>query len=223
MKAVISILLIPFGIAMAFMEKGFAGPYSSPMPKGDEVAIYHGGVAIPLDRILLIRKDNRYCALKFIRVWTELDEERMKEYAPDIAKGGDLADHFRDIATRKYALYESYSQKGCTEDFSNNSLQVTKGTASWLPLRGPFRPFIYQPGEAYVKCCSFKLVWSYKTGVSFIPSGKYLGDYGIELAPTPWTNIKEVNVRDPRIKWFRYDEKRPAKYTPVDKFWDEPG
>jgi hypothetical protein len=207
---------------MTFVPAGnFAGPYSSPMTKADEVAIYHGGVVIPLDRILLVRKDDRYCALKFTRVWTEVDEERMKEYAPDIAKGGDSADHFREIATRKYALYESYFQKGCAGDFSSNSLEIRYGKASWLPLRGPFRPFIYQPGEAYVKCCSFKLVWSYQTGVSFIPSGKYLGDYGIELAPTPWTNIKEVNVWDSRINWYRYDEKRERVFIPIDELWED--
>jgi hypothetical protein len=46
-------------------------------------------------------------------------------------------------------------------------------------------------------------------------------DYGIELAPTPWTDIKELNIKDPRIKWYKYDEKRERVFIPIDKLWEK--
>jgi hypothetical protein len=32
-------------------------------------------------------------------------------------------------------------------------------------------------------------------------------DYQVRLAPTPWKSIEKVNLSDPRIRWFGYDEK----------------
>jgi hypothetical protein len=46
------------------------------------------------------------------------------------------------------------------------------------------------------------------------------GDYGIELAPTKWTDISQVNVFDPRLKWYRYDEKRKDTFIPIDQLWE---
>jgi len=59
--------------------------------------------------------------------------------------------------------------------------------------------------------------------VTFIPLGKSsnIRDYGFELAPTPWTDIKDVNIKDPRIKWYKYDEKRERFFIPIDKLWEK--
>lgn len=46
------------------------------------------------------------------------------------------------------------------------------------------------------------------------------GDYGIELAPTKWTDISQVDVFDPRLIWYRYDENRKDLNIPVDKLWE---
>jgi len=40
------------------------------------------------------------------------------------------------------------------------------------------------------------------------------------MAPTPWPQIKEVKLSDPRIRWFGYDEKRKWKVIPIDNIWD---
>jgi hypothetical protein len=54
----------------------------------------------------------------------------------------------------------------------------------------------------------------YPANVSVHTEGTKLGDHGIELAPTRWSAINEVNVSDPRLRWFRYDEKRKETYIP---------
>ncbi len=188
-------------------------------PGMDEVVIDRGGIEIPLGRMLLIRKDAHYCVLKFQNNWTEIDEEQKRKFEPYVARGIIDAESAKDAYERKYSAYVVYYREDGSTDFSKNNVVKREHVASWLPLKGPFRPFIYQPGDAYVICGSFKLVWIYKAGVSFIPTGKGLGDYGIELAPTPWTDIKEVNVFDPRIKWYRYNENRKRVNIPIDKLW----
>lgn len=202
--------------------------YAEPQRKDsnpDEVAIHYIGVEIPLNRIILIRKENQYCALKFNHAWIVMDEERLNVLDKDIKKGGIIAESARESAQKKYATYESYYMNGGTLHFADENIQKKEGTASLLPLRGPFRPFIYQPGNGCVECGQFELLWFYKTTVSFIPLGKSsnMQDYGVELAPTPWTDIKQVNLKDPRIKWYRYDETRKRVFIPIDKLWEEPG
>jgi hypothetical protein len=56
----------------------------------------------------------------------------------------------------------------------------------------------------------------YPTRVSFHIYGTKLGDQGIELAPTRWSAISELNVRDAKLRWVRYDENRAVTYIPTD-------
>jgi hypothetical protein len=207
-------------MAMGFWQDAFAGMDGHLKPKEDEVAIHFSGVEIPLNRLLLIRKNSHYCALKFTRCWIETDEERAKDYEAKMDLGGETANRLKEASQRKYAMYVAFDQGDGSEAFSSRNVRLSKGTASWLPLQGPFRPFIHQPGEAYVKCGPFKLGWEYCTFVSFVPAGKSLGDSGFELAPTPWTSIEEVNAKDPRVKWYRYDEKRNRIFIPIDRLWE---
>lgn len=206
---------------MVSMTHSFADSYQQePLP--EEVGIYFSGIKMPLNRIILIRKENDYCALKFIDAWFEMDEERLKSLDKYLKQGGVTAESSRESAMKKYANYKSYYHEDGIPDFTHGSIQQKDGTASLLPLRGPFRPFVYQPGNGSVECGQFKLLWSYKTGVAFIPLGKgsSMRDYGIELAPMPWTEIKEISINDPRIRWYRYDDKRKTTFIPFDNLWD---
>lgn len=210
-------MLIPL-----FLTASAGSLHGKQKPNDDEVGLYSRGVEIPLNKILLIRKDNQYCALKFIRTWIEMDKERLKTYA-DLKKGRILDDVDREAAMKKYAYYASYYNKDGSPNFTGKSTQRKEGTASLLPLQGPVRPFVYQPGNGCIECGRLKLLWFYKTAVTFIPLGKSskMKDYDIELAPTPWTDIKEVNVFDPRVKWLRYNARRKNEFISIDKLWSE--
>jgi len=76
-------------------------------------------------------------------------------------------------------------------------------------------------GNTDIECGSFKLFWSEKGWVYFFNSSQKQGDYGIELAPTRWTDISQVNVFDPRLKWFKYDESRETMIISVDELWKD--
>lgn len=218
MKVIIFTVLSTL-LVMVVVES-IAGYYDIPRPKDDEVGIYNGGIAVPLNRILLIRKGTKYCAVKFTRFWVELDEKRLKQYS-DYIKDADSSRHYRDLSEKKFALYTSFYQDDGTGDFANKNVQVIQGKASWFPLEGSSRFFLSQPGNPYVQFGRYKLGWQYKTDVLFIPPDKGEGEYGFELAPTPWTDIKDVNVKDPRIRWYRYDERREMTFIPIDKLWNQ--
>ena len=213
------IILIFCALTTLVPAGSFADMYDYLEPKANEVVIGGGCVEVPLGNILLIRKDIHYCALKFTQYWTEIDEK--EKYAPYEARGVIDAGMAREAYTKKYAAYEVCYQADSSADFLRSNVVRSEHIASWLPMRGPFRPFIYQPGDSYVKCGPFRLVWRYKKRVCFIPSGKGLGDFGFELAPTPWSEISQVNVFDSRVRWYRYDEKRETAFISIDKLWED--
>lgn len=216
--SIITILLL----VTTFPGESIAGRYGFLEPGDNEVAISYCCVEIPLKRILLIRKDEYYYALKFTRNWTEADEKEKKELDEHYVSKGIINDEKASkFYNKKYAAYEVYYQKDGSADFSKNNILKKENTASWFPPKGPFRPFIYNSGDVHVKCGPFKLSWEYKNIVCGVPSGKDCGEYGFELAPTPWTDIKDVNAKDPRIKWYRYDEKRERVVIPIDKLWKD--
>jgi hypothetical protein len=164
----------------------------------NEIAtIYYSGIELPAGRILLMRKDSHIGAILFTRFWTEKDGKE------------------------KYAIYNAYYQEDGTGDFSNENSKSSEGIASELPLRGPFRPFIYQPGDSFIRCGFFKLTWAYRSFVGFMPPDKELGDFGYELAPTAWTEIKDVKIRDRRIKWYRFDKSREKFIISIDNLLGE--
>ena len=220
MKKLIIFPILCILATMPVRETG-AGTYGLLEPKANEVAIDRGCVEVPLGRMLLVRKDNHYFALKFIRNWIEVDEKTKNKLEPYRAKGIMDEKMVREGSEKKYSAYEVYSQGDGSGDFAMSNVVKNEYLASWLPLKGPFRPFIYQPGDSYVKCGPYKLVWRYRNRVCFIPSGESsLRDFGFEIAPTPWADISQVNVFDSRVKWYRYDENRERLFIPIDGLWE---
>jgi len=173
------------------------GRYGQEIPGPNEVRIGGMGVVIPLGRILLIRRGLEYGAVKFTEAWTG---KTGKEW---------------------HANYESYYQGDKSGDFSKKNVQFRRGKV--IQTEG-----IFFGGHSWslrtnidIRCGPIRLAWSYKTFLSFRPSGKDPADYGIELSPTKWTDISEVNVFDQRLKWYRYDEKRDKFRIPIDQLWED--
>jgi len=147
----------------------------------------------PLGNFLLIRKDASVCAIRFTEYHRGHDAK-----APTVFSSGEESFD---------ATYDCFCQGERGGGLGNSTTGKVTKRASWGIGR-----FAFQSGETNVKCGSFKLPWMYPTRVSFHIEGTKLGDHGIELAPTRWTEIKEVNANDARLRWFRYDEKRAVTY-----------
>ncbi len=167
-------------------------------PRDDEVIIRDLGVVMPLGRIVLVRKGAEYCAIKFTQAWTDKTEDD------------------------RYAICESYYQGDGTGDFLNKNAQFSKQK---LVLRRLIPVIRYPAGceNLNIKCGSLKLGW-YGNGSVLFYELKDHGtdaDYGIELAPTKWTDIYQVNVFDPRLKWFRYYGGQWDTKLPLDQLWED--
>lgn len=167
-------------------------------PQSQEVHLAPNGVVMPLGRILLVRRGTEYCALKFIRFWTGKTE--------------------RD----RYAEYESYCPREASDnpEFRAERVEKKRETASFSRLFG-FGRLAFSLGNKEVKCGSLRLFWSGKGAVYFFARDQSQGDHGIELAPTPWSDISQVNISDPNVRWYRYNETRKRVNIPVDKLWPD--
>jgi hypothetical protein len=78
-------------------------------------------------------------------------------------------------------------------------------------------PFFFPmfTGSHWVECKSFAPLWGYPNVVRFFESNERR-DYGIELAPTNWRDITEIDMAHPRLRWYRYDEKRKPILIPSE-------
>jgi hypothetical protein len=161
-----------------------------------DVEIASNAVRVPTGAILLVRKNAEYCAIKFTKFWTGSTEED------------------------QYAAYESYYQGDKTGSFSNKNVKFKEGELSRPRLRGMGR-LSFSFGNTDIQCGPIHLEGSGKGWVYFFNRNQDQGDHGIELAPTQWTEISEVNVFDPRLKWYRYDANRQDIRISVDRLWND--
>lgn len=163
----------------------------------DDVGISPNALRVPEKYILLVRKNAEYCAIRFAEFWTGETKED------------------------EYAKYESYYQGDKTGNLTNQNVKIKQGELSRPRLRGIGR-LSFSFGNTDIQCGSIELFWSGKGWVYFFNSNQKQGDYGIELAPTKWTDISQVNVFDPRLKWYRYDSNRQRDKFPIGELWDDP-
>jgi hypothetical protein len=164
--------------------------------KSDDVGIAPNAIRVPVGAFVLARKNQEYCAVRFTKFWTGKTQED------------------------EYATYESFYQGDGTGKFSSQNVKTKKGELSSPKPRGIGR-LAFSFGHRDIQCGSVKLEWSGKGWVYFSNTGQKEGDYGIELAPTKWTDISQVNVFDPRLRWYRYDENRKDTMLPISRLWDD--
>jgi hypothetical protein len=165
---------------------------ASDLPDVNKVRIGKNAIGMPLNRFILARKDNRYCAIKFLE---------FKENKP----------------TEWYEKYESYYQGDGTGSFSSKNVIYDKGRVSSPPLIGIGR-LSFSTGTHSVYCGDFIIPWSGHGTVYFhYEIGGSTEIY--QLAPTKWSDVKDINVFDKRLKWYEYSETRKLTEIAPDKLW----
>jgi hypothetical protein len=173
------------------------------LAKANDVRLVPNAIGMPVGRILLMRaKDNGYCAIKFLQNWTGRTEYE------------------------QHAEYESYYQGDQTGNLRSETVQYRKEEVYYTkPGFAIFGHPIRIGAKRDIRCGPIELWWSAGPLLTFVYFNRHdqkQGDfYGIELAPTPWTDISQVNVSDPRVKWYRYDDGRRSENIPIDKLWPE--
>jgi len=158
----------------------------------DGVGVSSDCLVMPVGRILLISRENYMGALKFL-----YNEEK-----PDGI----------------YSKYEYF-------EYQNEFRKVREGEFSFKPSKGKgifFHESPYKLGSR-LKLRNFSLfavAGSRDHSTVYFWSKPNKVDQSVRMAPTPWKEIEEVNLSDPRVRWFTYDEKRERKIILIEKIWD---
>jgi hypothetical protein len=170
--------------------------FSTASELNETVKITPVGIKVPLNRIIILRANSKYCAIKFTKFWTGQTN--------------------RDF----FAKYETFYQGDKTGEFSKENLTVSEKELSFPNPRGIGR-FAFSFGKKDIVCGPIELLWFGEGNIHFFSSRQEEGDYGVEMAPTKWTDISQVNVFDKRLTWYRYDPKRNNIEIPIDELWSE--
>jgi hypothetical protein len=157
-------------------------------------------IVAPFERILLIRQGDRFGAVRF----TEF--HRGNDVKPPSASG--------KAKESDYAEYGWFYQCDGSGSFMKSNAKQGHGKLVDKPLRGIGR-LAFQTGTVHVEFGHFKLFWLYPTSVSF-SSEPACTDQSVELAPTKWTAIEDVSVRDSKTKWYRCAESRKSFLVPIE-------
>jgi len=104
-------------------------------PGPNDVIIAPNVIVVPLGKILIIRKNLEYGAVKFTKFWTGKTEED------------------------RYAEYESYYQGDKTGNLSNKNVQLNKEKLAAPKPRGIGR-FAFSFGNRNIQCGPIRLQWS---------------------------------------------------------------
>jgi hypothetical protein len=194
-KLTVSFLIVVFLLGIVEMVSA----NEPEMPTVNDVQIAPNAIGMPVGRILLVRKNNDYCAVKFTQNWTgKTDYDQ-------------------------HAEYESYYQGDQTGNLLNENVKYSKEAVYYTrPSFSIFGHPIRIGAKMDIRCGPIELWWSAGPYLVFVYYNKHdqsQRDHGIELAPTKWIDISQANVFDPRLKWLKFDENRKRVNVPLDNLW----
>ncbi len=119
-----------------------------------------------------------------------------------------------------YAEYEVYHRNDGRKKFDDGAAKRMRETLGMNPFIGGHGVLRPDPGPTQVRCGAHRFKWTYPTfvlmGTSLDPKR---ADSEVQLAPTPWTEIREVDASDQRLKWYRYDPNRGTFALRVHELW----
>jgi hypothetical protein len=174
-------MTVPLLIAVFLLGRAVMVSANEPkLPKANDVQIAPNAIGMPVRRILLIRNNNDYCAVKFT--------------------------HNRTGKTDydQHAEYESYYQGDKTGNLHNKNVKYRKEEVYYTkPSLSIFGHPIRIAAKRDIRCGPIKLWWSagpYLTFVYYNGHDQNQREHGVGLAPTKWTDISQANVFDSRLK-----------------------
>ncbi len=144
----------------------------------------------PTNRIILIRTQNYLCAVKFASFHTGHHVHKANFFH---------GDGVSTYAKAKWVEFNLEPQKAMLRKAKPRSISLSS-----YPQVGIGR-LSTQLGHDYIKCGGSRVPWSYPTGLSLALYFN-VAETHIQLAPTAWTSFADINLADPRLKWYSYDE-----------------
>jgi len=158
-------------------------------------------VGAPVGHLLLVRQGTDTCVLRFTTFRRGHDSKPSTSFNSGEESFSAEYDWF-------FPKKSSAEPHHLTYDRGHRNL--SRGSSSGIGR------LAFQGGDQEVQCGSFKLAWFYPTRVGFNSSDS-TKDIGVELAPTRWNTIEQVNFEDPAIRWYKQDESRKPMLIPMDQ------
>ena len=170
-----------------------------------QAVVRGSGVLMPKGVFLLIRSHKDTCALRFTDFHRGRDK---KEWSV-----------FHSGEENLYSQYDWFYQGDGSGDFSKANVESGHESLRRGPIVGFGHMFGSQVGNTNIECGSFELSWSYPTTVYFWNAGKRREsrDRQLEIAPTKWKNISELNALDPNLIWYSYYEGIAETIIPLEE------
>jgi hypothetical protein len=148
----------------------------------------------PCGKLLLIRKGKDACGIRFTGYHRDYDRKQET--------------FFSTGEENMYGEYEWYYQGDGSYDFTRGNVASGKGKLHRGPAYrlGHMLTLWRTPPWWWIECGPFKLEWSYPCGLtirSYVEATKPKLDEEVELAPTKWTKLEEVDFANPKLKWVK--------------------
>jgi hypothetical protein len=179
---------------------------SNPHSKWELLARDHAyvtplSVSSPLNRLPLVRHADTVCAIRFSAFHRGGDEK-----APTAFNSGEET-LFATAEETQFEISESTPRI-----LQRKTVNLVRGPIVGLGRLG------FQKGRIGLRCGDAKLEWTYPNNVSL---GSYTQPAAkraqVEMAPTAWSEVSQVDLNDKKLHWYRYDESRKDKLIPMEE------
>ncbi|HOM11219.1 MAG TPA: hypothetical protein PLV81_13840 [Spirochaetota bacterium] len=156
-----------------------------PLNEKPIIKIFDTEIEMPFGYYALVKKDNKLCAVRFL----ETGQHHKKD--------------------KRYAIYEYYYQGDGTGDFLIKTAKHGMGKATYNSFCIIGR-LCFNTGNMNMACGEINIKWYGGRGISYgdgLNRNEKISDVikaGVQIAPTKWTDIKDVNITEKGLKWYKY-------------------
>lgn len=205
--------LLPAAAAIILLG-GLLTPAHGETYSKEYAVITYSSATSPIGYFLLVRKGNSACAIRFTDY-----ESTNGTYGSSFLGGFSDADpntgNNEQTELRAYVEYDYFNQNDGSGNFQKENVSIGHAKLT----RGSYRSTISAQRKAsLIRCGSLELHWSVPTTIAFF-QGIKPQDEGIELAPTKWRDVADININDPKIIWYHFDETRMQIAMPIEDLW----
>ena len=199
-------------VSIVILIAGLKDAHSAQSNDLEKLAMTHAivgatGVGTAIGYFVLVDNGKGICAIRF----------------NSIRRGDDAkpATWYRTGGPTIYADYDSYYQADPDKGFSSADVESGHGEVSWGEWRGLGHWLSWSTGDPFVRCGSFKFRAYYPDLMSLVTNDAKLRSNNLKVSPTGWKNLDEVDLNNPNLVWFTYDDHRKRREIPVDSLANE--
>jgi hypothetical protein len=158
-------------------------------------------VSAPFGRLVLVRYRDGLCAIRFDAYHRGDDEKPPTKF--------NSGEETLFATAEQIRMVKSEATWRILED---KTVQLVAG-----PVVGLGR-FGLQKGRIGLHCGDAKLEWTYPNNVSLGSYTQFTAKRAqVEIAPTAWSEVSQINLNDKKLQWYRYDESRKDTLIPIEE------